>query len=403
MQGVRRLLGAVTTLCLTVSVIAGCSSGSKSADTAPNLSDKPVALTVYTWFGQRREALDEVIDAYTQKHPNTKIKVKDIQSGQVFTEDGKPNTAALEDGDLILLPSSLARMWSGEGKLRDLSNVRLPKLNEAIAPFYDDLGTVDGKRMSLPYSVTPTVLLLNPKRFETAGVKLPPVDWTIQDWDETQAALKAAGIPPTMHLSFFLDPMIRAFGGQMYDSARQAWAFDTPEAKQGLAWLQRQVKDQVLTPDRGKTELVIGGREAPAFTPLPGGISLMPGMQFQPLPKGPEGRSVPVTAMVGAVLASSAHPEQATDFLKEMISNPEAQMALAKGGIRPVTDDSKAMAAWQESVGDRTSQAVELSLPGAYVASPVTMQEVLNGLSPYFQGKASLDEIVPGLIAQLKQ
>lgn len=403
MQIGRRIAGALLALGLTVSLAGGCSTGSKSPDAIPRASDKPVELVLHTWAGIQREALDEVIDLYRQKHPNTKIKVKEAQAGQVIMQDGKLNTAAIESGDLVLAPADVAANWFKEGRLRDLSNIRLPKLNEAVAPVFDDLSKADGKRFGLPYTITPTVLMMNPKPLEAAGVKLPPVDWTVQDWDAIQVALKTAGVKSTMQVSFMLEPMVRAFGGQMYDTARGAWAFDTPEAKQGLAWIQKQVKDRVMQADSGKTVIMIGGPDAPAFSPMPGkmSIGLPPGIQIQPLPRGPNGRAVPVSAMVGAVLSSSANPEQAIDFLKEMISNPTFQMALAKGGVRPMIEDSKALAAWQEAVGDRTAQTVELSLQGAYVAPSVSMNQAISGLAPYFDGREPLETVVPRLISQL--
>ncbi|HWI63708.1 MAG TPA: extracellular solute-binding protein [Symbiobacteriaceae bacterium] len=401
----RRLLA----LCLAGALLAGCSGGSKATETpAAKASDKPVELTLYApTMAIRREALDDAIEAYTNKHPNTKIRVRELPMGQMVTPDGKFNTGTIDSGDLVLVPDAQALALHKEGKLRDLSSVRISQLNDLAAPLFDELGKQDGKRYGLPFNITPSTMMVNQDALEQAGLKMPPVDWTVQEFEQIVTTLKAKGANYQLSLNFLLDPLVRAFGGQMYDTAKQAWAFDTSEAKQGLTFVGRLTKAGILQADQngGKVTIMIGkGPGAPALTALPGALQVaMPGMTLLPFPKGPGGRSVQASAQVGAVLNTSANPEAATDFLKELVSSPAMQLAMAKGGIRPMMGDTKAMAAWQEAVGDKTAQAIELSLDGAYVGNNnVKMQDAMTGLEPFFSGKATLDEVVPSLIARLQ-
>ncbi|HYF91316.1 MAG TPA: extracellular solute-binding protein [Symbiobacteriaceae bacterium] len=394
-------------LCLSAVLLAGCSAGAKTAETpAPKAPDKPTELTIYAPFGLRREALDDAIEAYTDKHPNTKIRVRELPLQQMQTKDGTFNPATVEGGDIVLVPDAQARNMHTAGLLRDLSSIRAPQLNDLSAPLFDELGILDGKRYGLPYAITPGLIMVNPDVLARAGLKMPSADWTVQDFEQVVTALDAAGVKYNLSLGFLIDPLVRAFGGKMYDPARQAWAFDTPEAKQGLAFVGRLTKEGILPVDDGARVMVMigGGPDAPALSVLPGNASaMMPGLTLLPLPKGPKGRSVAVSAQVGAVLNASANPEAATDFLKELIANPAMQQALAKGGVRPLIEDARALAAWQEAVGTTTSQAIELSLEGAYVESVrPNYREALSGLEPFFTGKSTLDEVVPGLIERLQ-
>jgi len=394
-------------LCLTTVLLAGCSAGTKApAGPAPKATDKPVELTLHVAFGSQREALDDAIEVYENKHPNTKIRVRELPMQQMMTKDGAMNTAVIEEGDLVLLPEGQALSLWNAGKLRDLSSVRAPQLGELAAPLFDELGKADGKRYGLPVAITPGMLMYNADAFAKAGVKVPTVDWTVQEFEQTLGALKAAGATYNLTSGLLIEPIVRAYGGQMYDPARQAWAFDTPEAKAGLGLMGRLTKAGIIEVEGGaKVRVMIGnGPGAPTLTALPLNLNVqMPGMTFLPYPKGPGGRSVPASAQVGGVLSTSANPEAATDFLKELISDPTMQMALAKGGVRPLINDSKALAAWTEAVGDQTARATELSLQDAYVGSQVpALAEALTGLEPFFKGTATLEEIVPGLIARLK-
>lgn len=397
-------------LCLAAVLFAGCSGSAATTDkTSATTSDKKVELTLYAPFGVRREAIDDAIYAYETKHPNVRIRVKELQGqGQIMRADGGINDLVLEGGDLILTQDNQALNLYKAGKLRDLSNVRLTQINELAAPLVDELGKSDGKRFGIPVSLNPSMLMMNQQAFTTAGVKVPAIDWTVQDFAQTLTALKAAGAQYEVALQFTLDPLVRAFGGKMYDSAKQAWVFDTPEAKQGLAFVGQLTKDGVIKTG-GEDRIAIrigggpGGAGGPALSVMPGQVNVMPGMTMWPYPKGPKGRSVPVSAQVGAVLTTSANPEVATDFLKEVVSNSAIQQALAKAGIRPVSNDAKALAAWAEAVGDKTAQAIEVSLQGAYVSSATpNLRDAINGLDPFFKGTATLDEVVPNLIAKLK-
>lgn len=392
----QRLAAAV----LALALLAGCSTATPAPET------KPVELVVYSLFGFPREALDEAIDLYEDKHPNVNVKVREPQGAQLFTQEGKPNPAVLEDGDLVLMPEGMSRSFYHQGLLRDLTSVRLPAFDPSVDALIDDLTKSDGVRFALPISLQPAMFYLNQDTFQQAGLEVPPVDWTIQEFEQALLQLKAAGQPPHLFLMMVLEPLMRSFGGKTYDSATQQWYFDTPESQQALAWIGRLVKDGLLeyTSATGPVTIRFGGPGAPALTPMLGNMRLLaPGTLLQPFPRGPAGRSVPVTATLGVILSSSANPEVATDFLTQMLSGPEQQLALARGGLRPVISDAKAVAAWREQVGDRTADATELSWENAYVDNGWRRNEFISLMGPFFEGKAELEPTLASIKAQFGQ
>lgn len=386
---------------LALLTLVGCASAPKPT---PTISDKPVVLTMLTLPGLSREPIDEAIRLYTKQHPNVTIKVKESSPGGAILS-GQFDTATLEGIDIALLPRTTAQNLHAEGVLKDLSSVRIPQLNEAIAGVYDDLSKEEGKRFNLPFDITPSLLMINEEVMKSAGVKVPSVDWTIQEFEQTLLALKDAGKLPVLYLNLFFESVVRAYGGQVYDADTDAWAFDTPEAKQGIEALARLVSDELLQNSGagGFRVMIGGGPNAPALTALPPGMSLPMPTQKQPYPRGPHGRPVPVSATVATVMASSGNPDVAVDFLKEMISNEAVQTAFGEAGIRPVLASTKALAAWEQRVGDKTVQAIELSLQDGFVQPNLSYSDLLVNLKPFFNGQATLEQLMDSLLASQVQ
>lgn len=83
------------------------------------------------------------------------------------------------------------------------------------------------------------------------------------------------------------------------------------------------------------------------------------------VPAGPAGRSAPVSALAGAVLAHSPNVAYTQDLLQQALSYAELQRALARNGYRPVIADEQVHLAWQQDAGQRTLAAFELSFADA--------------------------------------
>ncbi len=395
---------------LALLTLVGCGAPKTTADRVPGSQQaaggEPVELTVAGFLGMSREALDDVNYEFRKKHPGVNVRVKDRAP---LGKGGQPEESDLEGIDAVILPLALAGQMAEAGMLKDLSNLKVPAPNEAVAGIFDELGTAEGKRFALPIDVSPAMFVINEEQLNKAGIKELPQDWTWQDFGQVLATTKSAGITNMVQVSALLEPALRAYGGQLYDQDRQAWSFDSSAAKQGLAVLADLVKKDLVQADvpGGATTMAIriGGKDGPALMAL-GANKLMsvPGMNMHPYPRGPQGRPVAASATVAAIPKSSPNAELATDYVREFLSNPAAQLALAKGGIRPVTADARALSAWQEAVGERMARATDLALAGLYAEpSARDIRPVLEGLLPYFRGTAGLDETVAGLIARLPQ
>ncbi len=411
-------------LVLSLALI-GC-GGAKPQGSSTIGGGKPVELNLLMGAGFSMETTQAIIETYMRKYPNVHITLKDIQTRQFFSQDGQANASVLDGIDVALVQGNLALRLAQANALKDLSGVRLPALNETIAPYYDDLSKLDGKRYGLPISIGAGMMMINEQALTQAGLKLPSVDWTVQEFEQLLISLKAAGVNFNVSASAILDPLVHAYGAQMYDSARKVWSFDTPEAAQAFGVMQRLVQAGLVSTQGGGTIVFAapagGGAPGQAVQGNrvggggagggPGGFPALialgdnfiqrgPGTTMQPYPKGPRGRGSTASAVMAVVIGSSANPEVAADFAKEMVASATIQTAIGKSGSRPVSADQGALAAWREGMGDRTAQAMELALQGAYPSPGVGLNQAITELLPYFNGTATLEQTVPAALAKL--
>lgn len=417
MRGVRKWALAMA-LVLALGSLAGCAGTpaepGASGTTGAASQAEPVELNLVAFPGVSAEALGDVNYEFNRLHPNVRVRIKDSQGLQLIGPDG-PNATALDGIDIVLLPNNLLSAAAERGAVRDLSAVKVPQLSDLVAGMYDDLGQVEGKRYGLAVTASAATLLINEQQWTQSGLQLPAPDWTWQEFEQALAAFKAAGINTLVPLQSILDVAVRSYGGLMYDPDTAAWAFDTPEAKQGLSMLESLVSQELVS-QQGPGAITFragpagggggGGRNAPAIV-APGGpgggvFIQSAGLIPQPFPRGPRGQYAPVTATLAAVTANSTNPELAIEYVKFLLT-PEAQFFIGRSGSRPVIADARAQSAWQEKVGSARATAAETALRGGYVSMAPSFNEVLTGLEPYFSGQAALDATVDSLIAQLNQ
>lgn len=386
---------------LLLLVLVGCTTTKQEQST--KLPDKKVELVIMTSWGFEREALDDVIDLYEGKHPNVKVRVKENRGG-LTNSDGSINQAAVEGVDIFLPSSGYANYLHSKGLGRDLSTVRLPSLDPAVAALADEMSRLDGTRIGIPLVVYPVGMTLNTPIFTKANVALPPVDWTIQEFEQTLMQFKSAGITKSFSFAEALQPVFGAFGGEMVDTATGEIVIDRPEAVQALTWLGEAVRNELLRYDPSPDQFVsvIGGPDGPPISGFFfGGSTLPPGLMLQPTPRGPAGRSTQIEGSVGMVLQSSPNPETAIDFLREMLANPEAQRAMARTGMRPLLNDSQALALWREKVGDRHADSVELGLASG-TTQPAGFYRLNEQVQPFLEGTATLEQLLPTLKQNLR-
>lgn len=429
-----RRLAPILVLGLSFLTLAGCgsSAGTPATPPAPQGTSssapspsKQVELNVLPMDGISVEALGDINREFETKFPGTRVRILDSRGRQFFGPGGA-NAQALDGVDVVLTNSALLNQLVNAKLVKDITAVKVPKLDDLVASLYDDFGQIEGKRYGITLSVTPQMLILNPDRLTQAGLKAPSLDWTWQDFEQLLLASKRAGVTNQIFAGAILEPLIRSYGGTLYDPDTKTWGLDQAETKQALAPLASMVSQElVLAQVTGPVRIMVGRgpgggggapatgsgagqqMEIPAITALGGGgggavfFGGGPTLNQFPYPKGPRGRSAPASATVAAVSANSANSETALEYARFLLTS-QAQALLGKAGLRPVIADAKAMQAWQERVGSDRSAAIDSALQGAYVPQTPSTTGVISGLLPYLQGKAALEPTISNLMSTLK-
>jgi alpha-glucoside transport system substrate-binding protein len=199
---------------------AGCGGGGGGG--ASGSSDVKGSISITgVWTGDEQKAFQAVLDGFTAKYPNVKVKYN--PSG-----DNTPTvlSTAVQGGN----PPDLASV-SQPGLMKDfqkkgaLKSIDFAKTD--ISDNYPDdfvkLGTIDGKLYGLIFKgANKSTVWYNVKSFTDAGVD-PPKTW--DDLIKDGATLKASGITPysvggadgwTL-TDLFENIYLRQAGGDMYD------------------------------------------------------------------------------------------------------------------------------------------------------------------------------------------
>ncbi|MDF2924832.1 MAG: extracellular solute-binding protein family 1 [Paenibacillaceae bacterium] len=176
----------------------GCSSSTgDSPSTAPSSSAtgaKPVEITFLTYDGVKNkegQSLRQLqVDAFNAANPDIVVKL-DLQQGDSVEFLKKLDLMSLSgaDYDVVALPS-----------FKDYAERALKGLFAPIDEFivaegksYDDLyqfnSEVNGSHFGLPYNPSIYFVLLNKTMLDAAGLPVPPLDWTWDNYREYALAM----------------------------------------------------------------------------------------------------------------------------------------------------------------------------------------------------------------------
>jgi ABC-type glycerol-3-phosphate transport system substrate-binding protein len=352
-------------------------------------------------------AMAAINAAFTAKHPNVKIVMKDstaVQKGYMNSLPKNINTdpaPQLEGVDVVLDSSDGIHFMAAFRSLKEFPVTNTPPVDPKAAQVWDQLVTVNGKRYGLPFWVGAPLLSVHEGMLAGAGIQAPPLDWTYADFERVGLAARKANLSPNLFVQDWLVPMVRSQGGRLYDATSGSWAWDQPEVRQSLERMAGWVQAGIVDPGAGK-ELFYQGADQAVMTLREDGrmyATSKPGISYRPFPRGPHGRPVLATGLVGAVTTATTRPDLAVEYVRDLVMNAAVRLELARRGYRPVVEDPGLRSAWRAAVGDPFADAVELSLSDSYWEneSYIISQEIANELQPYFAGQTSLENALATL------
>ena len=235
---------------------------------------------------------------------------------------------------------------------------------------------LDGKQVAIPAGINPYVFFYNTERFAAAGVQPPSANWTIEDFINTAISMnspdKTGGVTfgyctyPT-----FMDSIMFSylFGGGILDDIYQPTmpTLNDPANVDALRWYTSLLTDFQLLPPEPLSDRAVGMFIAQgncAFwmdTLNRGAFGRFGDVKSEPLPLPAYNAAFNVAELDAySVIATSAHPEEAYQWISFLMQQQEASGSLVPplralaSAAEYTARVSTGTAGVAQSIGDRT-------------------------------------------------
>lgn len=409
---------------LTVALLVGC-GGSKKASASGSKGE--VTLTFMGWEVSPLEtaAVEEGIKIFESKNPNIKVNYTPGLSGAEYTAKLLAAAASKTMPDVLFMGTGDYRMFVSKGTLVDLTDKF-----DADYPLDDFINSsktimdVDNHIYGISSCTVSPIVYYNKDVFDAAGVPYPEADpaksWTMDEFREVAKKLTTNDVYGCYGLEAVentLSAQIYSNGGKRFSDDFKKSAMNSPEVKEVYETI-RDIRvvdgsapdgttlDSVgMTPaqmlETGKVAILIDGSWALQELAASG-----MNIGMAPLPS--YGKVLTTgQAHLHCISTSSAHPEEAWEFVK-FLSSLDYQGSLVSSGLwmpnRSSMYEEANVAKWyNEKVhGDSYKQMLTyfrdaLVDPGALQLTSKCGDILIEESTLYFAGEQDVDTTVENI------
>lgn len=356
-------------------------TSSESAAGVEDWESEPIVLTATIVDYSITPYFKEVMDKFTEMHPNVTFNVIDILNSD-YIEKVTTMMAGGEDIDLIYSKNNQQYMTLvSNGQIEDLMPyVERDGVDLSIYDGAAEKLTLDGKLYGLPFRNDLWLLYYNKDLFDQAGVDYPTNDMTWEDWAEMckqmtsgsgadkvyggylqnwPASVQNMTISDGKHTTIETDYSFMKDAYEMVvDLQDNGYIMDYSTISTGsLHYTGTFFNQQVATVYQGtwfNTTLL--EQEAAGEIPFEWGMVKAPHMS-----DGQEGDAVGA-AFPMCVNSNSAHKEAAWQFVKFLCSEEGAKIVAANGGLPAVrTEEIMELYLSQEGFPEGCESAYEVN------------------------------------------
>ena len=172
MKKTKRLLALVSTLVLSVGVLAGCGSNNSNKSSTKNegaeteAPAEKVEFDIFQFKVESKDALEAAVDTYVSENPNVTINVQTVGGGDDYGAALKSKFASGEEPTIYNIGGTQDALDWAE-KLEDLSSE--PWISQAFDGSLDAV-SLDGKVVGMPFNQEGYGFIYNKGIFEKAGI-----------------------------------------------------------------------------------------------------------------------------------------------------------------------------------------------------------------------------------------
>jgi multiple sugar transport system substrate-binding protein len=324
----------------TMLVLAGCAGPEREAGDGP---------TVITFWSSLR-GTQAVVDAFNATHTDIQVDLDVVPSGAGGTNAKLSNaTRAGNAPDVSTMEYAVLPGFAIDGVVLDLTDRVDDGFRGRLLPQAWDQTTFDGHVYAVPLDIEPMVLFYRRDMFEQHGITVPR---TWAEFEQAARAIKAAD-PDVRLTTFFtnsgphLAGLAHQAGGRWFSTEGGHWSLDFTDAgstRVAEYWQRLVDADLVRVAPVSSQEWQAGINNGSIATYIDGAwaaAALMrsaPGLAGKwavaPLPQWDPAR--PAVGVKGgsvfAIGADSEHPDEAMEFLRWMVTDPEAFRARLSSG-----------------------------------------------------------------------
>jgi len=196
-----KLLSILTTVVLTVSLLAGCGSKTGDSTSSKESSGKAVKISILNTKGEIATQLEDAAKAFTKENPNITVDVVQAAAGEspfqkvssMYASGNAPSLSMLDPNDMGKFSDKFLDL-SSEKWVKDASTGSL------------DAAKTDGKVMGFPLSIEGYGLIYNKAVLDKVSVD-PTSIKTTKDLEAAFQKIQAAGVAPIV-----LSPMDWSLG-----------------------------------------------------------------------------------------------------------------------------------------------------------------------------------------------
>ncbi|QAY68376.1 sugar ABC transporter substrate-binding protein [Paenibacillus protaetiae] len=342
--------GVVTALlAASMLALAACSGGGGGS------SDGKTTLGIMWWGAdERHEATKKALDLYSQQHEGVSFK-PEYMAWDAYWQKLPTLAASKTIPDVLQMDAAYLQEYVSRGQLEDLTDI---DLNGIVDPNVIENLKINGKLYGIPLSQNAQGIAFNKADLEQYGIPLPHKDWTYDEffqwakdaraklpegkypigdtstWDGFNYYQTANGKPPIMSdggKTFTLDKDLFMKFYQTYEQFRKDKV--VPPADLAASFLENDPQADPMASGTVMTRGATTGSVSALEQLMPGKVGVVN------MPVGPAGGGWAQSTIFLSVSANSKHKEEAKNFVKWFITDPDAgrTLGLTRGiPINPV-------------------------------------------------------------------
>lgn len=289
--------------------------------------------------GPELDQYTEVAKRFNDVSPTTQVEVT-TAAGQAYLVKLEAMAAAGDPPEATFMASASLPSFADRGVISSLDPfVRRDRLDlqaffaSSVALCRWRVGGTE-QLYGLPRHPSPAVLFYDRRQFEARGLKPPDASWT---WDGYLDAARRLTLGETWgtlapYFRFYLNTLIRSFGGDLLDKDRKRYTMDQPAAANAVQWVADLALKQRVAPPLAD---ISGINDATSFAAGKAAqlLNIYPLVEtvnraskgallfdIAPLPKGPKGRINRNVTGTYSLVKGAKNPDVGWEWLKFLTS-----------------------------------------------------------------------------------